>query len=66
MSRYQSVLLQLEFGAMWKMRIAGVWEPEAVCVVMPLNEVPHEKFVVASIWPYKLAKMKESFETSEY
>ena len=47
----------------------GVGEPEAVCIVMPLNRFLHGKFVVTSevhsVWPYKLAKTKESFETGE-
>ena len=47
----------------------GIREPEAVCVVMPLNRVPDGEFAVTSevhsVWPYKLTKTKESFETGE-
>ena len=47
----------------------GVREVEAVCVVMPLNRVPHGKFPVTSevhsVRPYQLAEMKESFKTGE-
>ena len=47
----------------------GVREVEAVCVVMPLNRVPHGKFAVTSevhsVRPYQLTKVKESFETGE-